>query len=102
MPTTIDEGKEFGFFGMFREVQPPSRFVNTEVFDPGTMDDGYPSGAETLVTTTFVEEAGITTLTAVMDYGSKEARDAAVKTGMTDGMEQSYQLLDRVLQQLGI
>jgi hypothetical protein len=25
-----------------------------------------------------------------------------VKTGMTDGMEQSYQLLDRVLQEPGI
>jgi hypothetical protein len=32
-----------------------------------------------------------------MDYGSKAARDAALSTGMTDGMEQSYQRLDRVL-----
>ena len=57
---------------------------------------------EALVTTTFAEEGGITTVTTVMDFGSKEARDAAVKTGMTDGMEQSYQLLDRVLQEPGI
>ena len=66
------------------------------------MGDGYPSGGEALVTTTFAEEGGITTMTTVMDFGSKEARDAAVKTGMTDGMEQSYQLLDRVLQEPGI
>jgi hypothetical protein len=32
-----------------------------------------------------------------MDFGSKESRDAAVATGMTDGMELSYQLLDRLL-----
>jgi hypothetical protein len=32
-----------------------------------------------------------------MDFGSKEARDAAMATGMTDGMEMSYQLLDAVL-----
>ena len=30
-------------------------------------------------------------------YGSKDARDAAVATGMTDGMEQSYQLLDALV-----
>jgi uncharacterized protein YndB with AHSA1/START domain len=91
------DGKEFGFAGTFREVQPPSRLVHTEGHDPGTVGDSYPSDGEALVTTTFVEEGGITTMTTVMDFGSKEARDAAVKTGMTDGMEQSYQLLDRVL-----
>ena len=90
------DGKEFGFFGTFREVQAPLRLVHTERYDPGTVGDGYPSGGETLVTTTFAEEGGITTMTAVMDFELKEARDAAVKTGMTDGMEQSYQLLDRV------
>jgi hypothetical protein len=36
-------------------------------------------------------------VTTLMDFGSKEARDAAVATGMTNGMEQSYQLLDAVL-----
>jgi hypothetical protein len=36
-------------------------------------------------------------MTSLMDFGTKEARDAAVSTGMTDGMEASYQLLDRVL-----
>lgn len=93
------EDKEFGFFGTFREVQPPQRIVHTERYDPGTLGEGYPTGDEALITTTFTEEGGITTMTVVMDYGSKEARDAAVKTGMTDGMEQSYQLLDRLLQE---
>ncbi len=96
------DGTEFGFAGTFREVEPPSRLVHTEGYDPGTVGDGYPSGGEALVTTSFAEEGGITTITTVMDFGSKEARDAAVKTGMTDGMEQSYQLLDRVLQEPGI
>ena len=30
-------------------------------------------------------------------YDSKETRDAALKTGMTDGMERSYQNLDELL-----
>ena len=93
------DGKEFGFVGTFREVQAPSRIVHTERYDPGTVGDGYPTGSESLITTTFTEEGGITTMTVVMDFGSKEARDAAVKTGMTDGMEKSYQLLDRILQE---
>ena len=50
-----------------------------------------------IITVTFAENAGVTTMTTLMDFGSKEARDAAVATGMTDGMEQSYQLLERVL-----
>jgi uncharacterized protein YndB with AHSA1/START domain len=92
-----DEGSnEFGFAGTFREVQPPSRLVHTEAYDPGTVGGEYP-GNDALVITTFTEDAGVTTVTTLIDFGSKETRDAAVATGMTDGMEQSYQLLDGIL-----
>ena len=93
---SADDGKEFGFAGSFREVQPGSRLVHTEAYDPGTVADSYPV-SEAIVTVTFTEEAGVTTVTTLIDFGSKEARDGAVATGMTDGMEQSYQLLDRLL-----
>jgi hypothetical protein len=36
-------------------------------------------------------------VTTLIDFGSKDVRDKAVATGMTDGMEQSYQLLSRLL-----
>jgi uncharacterized protein YndB with AHSA1/START domain len=91
-----ENGKEFGFAGTFREVQPSAKLVHTEAYDPGTLGDGYP-GNEAIVTVTFTEGGGVTTVTALIDFGSKEARDAAVATGMTDGMEQSYQLLDGLL-----
>jgi uncharacterized protein YndB with AHSA1/START domain len=87
---------EFGFSGVFREVEPARKLVHTEKYDAGTAGFGQ-DGGEALITVTFAEQNGITTLTTLMDYGSKEARDAAVATGMTDGMEQSYQLLDNVL-----
>jgi uncharacterized protein YndB with AHSA1/START domain len=87
---------EFGFAGTFREVQPASRLVHTQAYDPGTIEGGYP-GEDALVTVTFTEDAGVTTVTTLIDFGSKDARDAAVATGMTDGMEQSYRLLDQVL-----
>ena len=93
-----EDGSEFGFSGTFREVQPASKIVHTEAYDPGSVGGEYPPN-DALVTVTFVEDGGVTTMTTLIDFGSKEARDAAVATGMTDGMEQSYQLLDRLLDQ---
>jgi uncharacterized protein YndB with AHSA1/START domain len=93
---SAENGSEFGFTGTFREVQPSSKIVHTEAYDPGTVGGGYP-GNDAIVTVTFTEDGGVTTVTTLIDFGSKEARDAAVATGMTDGMEQSYQLLDRLL-----
>jgi len=91
-----ENGNEFGFSGTFRELQPPSRIVHTEGYDAATAGDDYPRN-EAIVITTFDEDDGMTTMTCLIDFGSKDARDAAVATGMTDGMEQSYQLLDRLL-----
>ena len=91
-----EDESEFGFAGTFREVQPQTRLVHTEAYDPGTVGGGFP-GQEAIVTVTFTETGGITTTTTLIDFGSKEARDGAVATGMTDGMEQSYQLLDGLL-----
>ena len=90
------DASEFGFAGTFREVTPPSRLVHTQAYDPGTVSYEYPQN-EALVSVTFTEDGGITTVTTLIDYGSKDARDAAVATGMTDGMEQSYQLLDALV-----
>ena len=50
-----------------------------------------------LVTLTLVGDGVITTITNLIDFGTKANRDAALATGMTNGMEQSYQLLDRLL-----
>lgn len=90
------DGSQFGFSGTFREVQPGVRLVHNEVYEPGTVGGEFP-GSEAIVSIDFAEQNGITTLTSVMDFGSKEARDAAVATGMTDGMEQSYAALDQKL-----
>src|SRR5438105_829150 len=75
-------GAEFGFTGTFREVQPPARIVHSEAYDPGSVGDDFPTN-DAIVTVTFVEDGDLTTVTSHMDFGSKEARDAAVGTGMT-------------------
>ena len=90
-----EDQTEFGFYGEFREVNVGVRMVHTETYDPGST--GMGEGGESLVTVSFSDAGGVTTVSTLMQFGSKEARDAAVASGMTDGMEQSYQLLDGVL-----
>jgi uncharacterized protein YndB with AHSA1/START domain len=91
-----EDGQEFGFHGEYLEVDEPAKLRNTEVFDPGT--SGQSMGDEAaMVTVTFNERDGVTTLTTLIEYASKEGRDAAMASGMTDGMEISYQLLDALL-----
>ena len=83
---------------LFKEVVRPSRVVHTEVYDPG--DVGGEMG-EALITALWTEKAGVTTHTMTIRYASTEARDAALKTGMTDGMELSFQQLDTLLAEQG-
>ena len=92
-----EDGKEFGFFGEFREVDAPNRIVHSENYDPGDVGGPMQSDEPAIVTTEFKESGGVTTLTTTMLFPSKEARDGAVSTGMTDGMELSYQNLDNVV-----
>lgn len=91
-----EDGSEFGFQGEFLEVDPGVRLRHTELFDPG--DTGEHMGDQpAMVTVTFAERDGVTTVTTLVDYGSKASRDAALSTGMTDGMEMSYKKLDELL-----
>jgi uncharacterized protein YndB with AHSA1/START domain len=91
-----DDGKQFGFFGRFTEVDRPSKLVHEQYFDPGDMDFAMPAGDPCIVSLELSEQNGVTTLACNMTYPSKEARDGAVSTGMTDGMEHSYSRLDEV------
>lgn len=91
-----EDKKEFGFFGDFLEVERPAKIVHAEHYDPG--DVGGPMSAEpAMITAEFSESRGVTTLTTTMLFPSKEARDGAVGSGMTDGMEMGYQRLDELL-----
>ena len=92
----MDEGgQEFGFFGEYREVEAPTKMVQAELYDPGTFGGEMPT-TPTITRTTFTEENGVTTLVTLIEYASKEARDAAISTGMTDGMETSFARLDKL------
>jgi uncharacterized protein YndB with AHSA1/START domain len=84
-----DDGTEMEMRGVYHEVVPPERIVNTESWGP--------EWPETVNTVLFIEQDGKTTVTQTVRYPSKEARDAALATGMMTGVERSYELLDALL-----
>jgi uncharacterized protein YndB with AHSA1/START domain len=79
------DGSQMEMRGSYREVVPPERVVSTE-----SWGGDWP---ETVNTLTLTEEAGRTTVTIRILYPSKEARDAALKTGMKEGMAMSFDRL---------
>jgi uncharacterized protein YndB with AHSA1/START domain len=85
-----------GMTGTYREFVPPARLVTGEVFD----EEWY--AGEAIVTAVFNADApDRTTVTMTLLFESKEARDAAAASGMTDGMSITYQTLDRLLVEIG-
>ena len=87
------EGDEHGFRGEFREIVPPERIVWTFEYE------GAP-GQIAVETMTLTEDDGKTTLTAVSDGGSKEARDAILESGMQEGAAETYDRLEEYLETL--
>ncbi|MPZ23392.1 MAG: ATPase [Dehalococcoidia bacterium] len=89
-----DDGREMGMGGVYREIVPPERLVHTELFD-----EDWTEG-ETVVTTVLTEDGGKTTMTSTVRYSSEAARDAALATGMTDGVAVTYDRLAELLRTL--
>jgi len=83
------DGCEMEMQGTYEEISPPERLVSTERWD-----GDWP---ETVNTVVFTELDGQTLVTSTMRYPSKEARDAALGTGMKDGMDMSFARLDAYL-----
>ena len=87
------DGRTMSMGGTFTEVVRPSRVVATQLFDEDW------TGGETIVITDIVEKKGKSTITTTVRYSSREARDAALKTGMTTGMEAGYERLEQLLRE---
>ncbi len=79
-----EDGTEFGMSGEYLEVDAPHRAVFTEIFEEN------PPSTNTLE---LVEIDGRTTMTLTMKYITEEVRDIVLATGMTGGMETSYNRL---------
>jgi uncharacterized protein YndB with AHSA1/START domain len=83
------DGEEMEIRGAYQEVAPPERLVSTE-----SWGGDWPETINTLVLS---EEDGKTTMTQTVLYPSKEARDAALETGMKDGASVSFERLAEYL-----
>jgi uncharacterized protein YndB with AHSA1/START domain len=82
------DSKPMEFFGRYLEVTPPSRLVWTN-------DEAGDAGA--ITTVTFEEQGGKTLLVMHDLYPSKEALDAAIASGSTSGMDETFAQLDELL-----
>jgi uncharacterized protein YndB with AHSA1/START domain len=84
-------GKEMAAHGVFREIDPPARFVSTESFD-----DPWYQG-EAVNDTVFTERDERTTVSITTTYASREARDGVLGSGMERGVAESYDVLAALL-----
>lgn len=83
------DGKRFSLNGEYLELDPPNRTVHREAFESD------PPMEPALVTALFQPDGDGTLMEMTIRYESAEAREAALATGMTDGMEMSYGRLER-------
>lgn len=91
--TTLEGGFEVGFHGEYREIVPGERLVHTEVFE------GMPDAAA-LDVITFDERAGRTLVTMLVRHELPEHRDAHIASGMEDGMQDAFDLMEDVARSL--
>ncbi len=89
-----DDGTEYAFHGVFHEVRPDERIVQTFTFE------GEPDGVA-LETLTLEDLGGRTRLVAKSVCDSIEARDAVIASGMEYGLREAYEQLDELLADAG-
>ncbi|MDQ2750842.1 MAG: SRPBCC family protein [Pseudonocardiales bacterium] len=82
-------GFEVAFHGEYREIVPNELIVATEVYE------GIPDG-EAVVTHTFTEHDGLTTLVMLVQHSCQEHRDAHINSGMEAGMQEALDHLEQV------
>jgi uncharacterized protein YndB with AHSA1/START domain len=85
-----DDGRECSFRGTYLEVEPPTRTVETWLFD------GWP-GVEAVESVALHETDGVTKLTSRLAFRDKAGRDHMTKT---DGFEASYDHVEDLLRSL--
>jgi uncharacterized protein YndB with AHSA1/START domain len=81
--------------GEWTEFSPHERMVHTETIKTASGD----VVSDLLETHELTEKGGVTQLRITQVYKRKDDRDAALASGMNEGMEACYQQLDTVLAQ---
>jgi uncharacterized protein YndB with AHSA1/START domain len=87
------DGTEMAMRGTYQEVSAPERIIRTESFEFGCQ----PQAGEQLATLTLTQQGNQTHLSITVLYPTKEARDATLASGMEQGLNASYNTLDKIL-----
>jgi uncharacterized protein YndB with AHSA1/START domain len=90
MVFVTDDGAECSFRGSYLEIEPPTRTVQTWLFE------GWPD-AEAVETVDLHESDGVTTLTMKLAFRDQAGRDHMTKS---DGQEDSFNKLEDYLRSL--
>jgi uncharacterized protein YndB with AHSA1/START domain len=81
-------GAEMTQRGVYREIDPPGRLVQTESYDAG----------DAVITTVFTGRAdGRTVMNTTVRFPSREVRDGVLRTPMERGAAESYDRLAELL-----
>ena len=87
-----DDGTEMVFHGTFLEVEPPTRTVETWLYD------GWPD-ADAVESIDLHETGGVTTMTIMLAFSDKAGRDHMTKfDGFVDSLDRTEDLLRSLLQ----
>jgi uncharacterized protein YndB with AHSA1/START domain len=85
-----EDGAEYSFRGVFHEVRPAERIVQTFTYED------YPDSVA-LETALFEDLGGRTRVTTTSLMDSMEARDGMIASGMEHGVREGYERLDELL-----
>jgi uncharacterized protein YndB with AHSA1/START domain len=85
-----DDGSDTAFRGIYREISPPERIVQTFEWE------GLP-GHVSIETASFEDLGERTKLTMVSTFHTAEERDGMLASGMESGMNQTYDRLEELL-----
>ena len=89
------DGQGFSMHGVYREIVPNERMTRTEIFDMAGCGGHMP---EQLATLHLADQAGgRTALTLTIAFPNKQARDAALASGMEHGVSAGYDRLDTLI-----
>jgi uncharacterized protein YndB with AHSA1/START domain len=88
-------GFEVAFHGEYREIVPNERIVTTEIYE-GPEAEGLSEEDAPLNIVTFTEADARTTLSLLVQCTTKELRDMILGSGMEDGMQEGFDLLEEV------
>ena len=89
-----EAGNEYGFHGVYKEIDPPKRISDTFNFE------GIPPGHELVETVTLEDLGGRTRMTTVSRYANVEDLDGMVASGMESGAVESWERLTELLEKM--